>query len=144
VCDAVVEGVNPFKQRGQCVDRGAEKRENNRFARREVPTELRACGEGDHIVEAQFVESFTKKIPYIDDLFGRRGGRAGPGGGHRGRRERKTLRGTMDGHLCNSRGVLGVVQLTESARSGSSLRVQSIVRFCTRSNVVLRNVGAGR
>ena len=28
------------------------------------------------------------------------------------------------------------MQLTESARGDSSLRVQSIVRFCTRSNVV--------
>ena len=51
VCDAVVEGVNPFEQRGQRVDRGAKERENNGFARREISTELRACGEGDHIVE---------------------------------------------------------------------------------------------
>ena len=46
------------------------------------------------------------------------------------------LGGPMNGHLCSSQRVLGVVQLTESARGGSSLRVQSIVRFCTRSNVV--------
>jgi len=52
VCDAVIEGVNPLEQRGQCVDRGAEEGENNGFARREVSTELRACGEGDHIIEA--------------------------------------------------------------------------------------------
>ena len=44
----------------------------------------------------------------------------------------------------SSRRVLGEVQLTESARGGSSLGVQSIARFCTRSNVVLRNVGVGR
>ena len=50
--DAVIECIDPFEQGGQCVDRGAEKRENNRFARREVSTELRACGEGDHIIEA--------------------------------------------------------------------------------------------
>jgi len=52
VCDAVVEGVDSLKQRGQCVDRGAEKAEDNRFTRREVSTEFRASGEGDHIVEA--------------------------------------------------------------------------------------------
>ena len=50
--DAVVEGVNPLKERSQCVDCGAEKREDNGFTRREVSTELRACGEGDNIVEA--------------------------------------------------------------------------------------------
>ena len=99
MCDAVVEGVDPFKQRGQCVDRGAEKREDNRFARREVSAELGASGEGDHIVEAKFVERFPKEIPYVDDLFRRTGGGAGPGGRHRGRRERETLRGTMDGHF---------------------------------------------
>jgi len=136
VYDAVVEGVNPFEQRGQRVDRGTEKGENNRFARREVSTELRACGEGDCFAETQFVESFTKEIPHVDDLFRRRGGGAGPCGGHRGRGERETLGGTMDGHFCSSRRVPGVVQLTESARGGRSLRVQSIVRFCTRSNVV--------
>ena len=136
MCDAVVEGVHPFEQRGQCVDRGAEKGENNRFARREVSTELSACGEGDHFVEAQFIESFTKEIPHVDNLFRRRGGGAGPCRGHRGRGERETLGGTMDRHLCSSRRVLNVVQLTESARGCSSLRVQSIMRFCTRSNVV--------
>ena len=50
--DAVIEGINPLEQGGQCVDRGAEKRENNRFACREVSTELRARGQGDHIIEA--------------------------------------------------------------------------------------------
>jgi len=144
VRDAVVEGVNPFEQRSQCVDRGVEKGENNGFARREVSTKLRACGEGDHFVEAQFVQSFTEEIPHVNTLFRRRGGGAGPRGGHRGRGERETLWGTMDGHFCSSQSVLDVVQLTKSARGGSSLRVQSIVRFCTRSNVVLRNVGVGR
>ena len=51
MCDAVIEGVNPFEQRSQRVDRGAEKGKNNRLARREVSTELRACREGDHFVE---------------------------------------------------------------------------------------------
>ena len=97
--DAVVQGVNTLKEGSQCIDRGAEKREDNRFTHREVSTELGARGEGDHIVEAQFVESFSKKISHVDDLFGRRGGGAGPGGGHRRRRERETLRGTMDGHF---------------------------------------------
>ena len=80
--DAVVEGVHPLKQRGQSVDRGAEKGEDNRFARRKVSVELRACGEGDHIVEAQFVERFPKEIPHVYDLFRRGGSRAGPGRGH--------------------------------------------------------------
>jgi len=42
----------------------------------------------------------------------------------------------MNGHFCSSQRALGAVQLTESARGGSSLRVESIVRFCTRRNVV--------
>ena len=117
--DAVVEGVNPFKERGQCVDRRAEKGEDNRFTRREVSTELRACGEGDHIVEAHFVECFPKEVPHVNDLLRGRGSRAGPGGGHRGRRERETQRGTMDGDFCSSRKVLGVEQLTESAREAA-------------------------
>jgi len=125
VRDAVVEDVDPLKERSQCVDCGAEKREDNRFARREVSTELRACGKGDYIVEAQLVESFPKEVPHVNDLFRGRGSRAGPGGGHRGRKERETLGGTMDGHLCSSRRVLGEVQLTESASRGSSLRVQA-------------------
>jgi len=50
--DAVVEGVDPLKERSQSVHCGAEKREDNRFTRREVSTELRACGEGNKIVEA--------------------------------------------------------------------------------------------
>jgi len=50
--DTVVEGVDPFEERSQCIDRGAEKREDNRFTRREVSTKLRACGEGNNIVEA--------------------------------------------------------------------------------------------
>ena len=99
MCDAIVEGVDPLKQRGQCVDRRAEKREDNRFTRREVSTKLGASGEGDNIVEALFVERFPKGLSYIDDVFRRRGGGAGPGGGHRGRREREALRGTMDGHF---------------------------------------------
>ena len=52
MCDAIVEGVNPFEQRGQCVDRRAEKGENNRFARKEVSTEFTTCGERDHLIEA--------------------------------------------------------------------------------------------
>ena len=48
--------------------------------------------------------------------------------------------GNPEGHhgrtFRSSRRVLGVAQLTGSARGGSSLRVQSTVRFCTRSNVV--------
>ena len=36
------------------------------------------------------------------------------------------------------------MQLTESAKRGSSLRVPTIVGFWTRGNVVLRNVGVGR
>ena len=122
--DAVVESVNPFQERSQCVDCGAEKREDNRFTRREVSTELRACGKGDHIVEALLVECFPKEVPHVNDLLRGRGSRARPGRGHRGRRERETLGGTMDGHLCSSRRVLGVVQLTESAKRGSSLRVR--------------------
>jgi len=50
--DAVVEGVDPLQERSQCVDCGAEKREDNGFTRRKVSTKLRACGEGDNIVEA--------------------------------------------------------------------------------------------
>jgi len=50
--DAVVEGVDPLQERGQCVDCGAEKREDNGFTRREISTELRARGERDNIVEA--------------------------------------------------------------------------------------------
>jgi len=50
----------------------------------------------------------------------------------------------MDGHFRSSRRVLVIAQLTESAEGGSSLRVQSIVGFYTRSNVMLRNIGVGR
>jgi len=50
--DVVVEGVDPLKERSQCVDRGAEKREDNGFTHREVSSELRACGEGDNVVKA--------------------------------------------------------------------------------------------
>jgi len=123
VRDAVVEGVNPLKERSQCVDCRAEKREDNRFTRREVSTELRACGERDNIVEAQLVECFPKEVPHVNDLFRGRGSGAGPSRGHRGRRERETLRGTMDGHFaaheecyakCSSLRVQGR-QLTESA-----------------------------
>jgi len=52
MCDAVVEGVDPLEERSQCVDGGAEKREDNGFTRREVSTELSARGEGDNIAEA--------------------------------------------------------------------------------------------
>ena len=50
--DAVVEGVDPLKERSQCVDCGAKKRKDNGFTHREVPTELRTWGEGDNIVVA--------------------------------------------------------------------------------------------
>jgi len=69
VRDAVVEGVHPFKEPSQCVDCRAEKREDNRFARREISTELRACGEGDNIVKAPLVVCFPKKVPHVNDLF---------------------------------------------------------------------------
>jgi len=144
VCDAVVEGIDPLKQRSQCVDHGAQKGEDNRFAHREISTELRAYGEGDHVIEAQFVERLPKEVSHVNDLLRGRGSGAGSGGGHCGSRERESLRDPMGGHFCSSQRVLGVVQLTESARGGSSLRVQNIVRFCTRSKVVLRNVGVGR
>ena len=117
--DAVVAGVYPFKEIGQCINRRAEKRENNGLTHREIPTELRACREGDHIVEAKFVKPFPKEIPHVYDLFRGGGSRAGPGRGHRRRRERETLRGTINGHLCNSSRVLAEAQLTESARVGS-------------------------
>ena len=67
----------------------------------------------------------------------------GPGRRDRRGGETEALRSIVGRH-CSSLGVRRGVQLTESAERGSSLRVQTIVGFWTRSNVVLRNVGVGR